>query len=68
MLEIIRSGATLSFGMFNAQLTGTLLPSMSFTTGETPTDPGQLSSKYASNITLVEGQLKTVLEKYAALE
>jgi hypothetical protein len=68
MLEIIRSGATLSFAMFNAQLIGQPLPQMAFTTGETNTAPGELASKYASNIETVKTKLSTILQKYTAIE
>ena len=68
MLTIIRDGATMSFSMFNGQLIGQPLPSMSFTTRENSTAPGQLASAYAKNVTSVETKLETVLEKYGALE
>lgn len=68
MLTIIRDGATMSFSMFNGQLIGQPLPSMNFTTGDKYTEPGQLASAYAKNVTSVETKLETVLEKYGALE
>lgn len=68
MLTIIRDGATMSFSMFNGQLIGLPLPSMSFTTGDKYTEPGQLASAYAKNVTSVETKLETVLEKYGELE
>ena len=68
MLTIIRDSATMSFAMFNAQLIGDPLPSMTFTTGGNYTAPGELASNYEKNLSTVESNLEKVLESYSALD